>query len=63
VVLKEGRRLVLAVGEPPAGGIQVANLRRAAQLPGVVVAPLPAPGVEPTDRIVGHLLERLGVTA
>jgi flavin prenyltransferase len=63
VVLKEGRRLVLAVGEPAAGDIQLANLRRAAELPGVVVAPLPLPGTEPADLVVGRLLERFGVTA
>lgn len=63
VVLKEGRRLVLAVGEPATGDIELANLRRAAELPGVVVVPLPVPGTEPPDRVAGQLLERLGITA
>jgi 4-hydroxy-3-polyprenylbenzoate decarboxylase len=62
VVLKEGRRLVLAVSELPASDIQVANLRRVAQVPGVVVVGLPARLEEPTDQAVGRLLQRFGVT-
>jgi 4-hydroxy-3-polyprenylbenzoate decarboxylase len=63
VVLKEGRPLLLAVGEPPAGDFQVANLRRAAQVPGVAVAQLPPPGSEPADRVVAGLLERFDLMA
>jgi flavin prenyltransferase len=59
VVLKEGRPLLLAVSEPPAGDFQADNLRRAARVPGVAVTRLPPPGSEPADRVVAGLLDRL----
>jgi 4-hydroxy-3-polyprenylbenzoate decarboxylase len=59
VILKEGRPLLLAVSEPPAGAFQAANLRRAARVPGVAVTQLPPPGSAPADRVVAGLLDRL----
>jgi len=58
VTLKEGRPLVLLVSESPLSPIQVANLRRAQSIPGVVVS---WPGDRPADDVVSGLLDQLAI--
>ena len=58
VTLKERRPLVLLVNESPLSPIQVANLRRAATIPGVVVS---WPGQQPADDVVSGLLDQLAI--
>jgi 4-hydroxy-3-polyprenylbenzoate decarboxylase len=60
VTLKERRPLVLLVNESPLSSIQVENLRRAANVPGVVVS---WPGELGADAVVDGLLAQFSLSA
>lgn len=61
VTIKEGRRLVLVVGEPELGAIDMENLARMSLVPGVTVCRPRSGGAADTDATIADALELFGI--
>jgi 4-hydroxy-3-polyprenylbenzoate decarboxylase len=61
VTLKEGRQLVLLVGEPPFPAIHREHLRRLSDAGAVVLPAAPSRDERSIDAAIGRLLDRFGI--